>query len=330
MQTTDCRRVFPCWDEPEFKAVFAISLVIDPDLLAVSNAPELSRTVTEGGRHRVRFADTMLMSSYLVAMVVGPLAATAPIDVDGTPLRVVHVPGNEHLTGFALDAAAASLRFFEQFYGIRYPSDKIDLVALPDFAAGAMENLGCITFREAYLLIDPATSTKAEQQHVVDIVAHELAHMWFGDLVTMAWWNGIWLNEAFATFMDVAATDAYRPDWQRWTSFAIERSAAFEIDALTSSRPVEYEVRSPDDADGMFDVLTYQKGGALLRMLQQYLGEERFREGIRHYLVLHSYASTETGDLWDAIEHVTGEPVRRLHTSYEYGVLAMDTYRFGV
>ena len=190
------------------------------------------------------------------------------------------------------------------------------MLALPDFAAGAMENLGCITFRENLLLVDPATSTQNELQMLADVVAHELAHMWFGDLVTMSWWNGIWLNEAFATFMEIAACDAYRPDWERWTTFSLERSGAFEVDSLASTRTVEFPVRSPADADGMFDVLTYQKGGALLRMLEQYLGEERFREGVSHYLRTHAYGNTETSDLWDAIEATSGEPVRRMMDSW--------------
>ena len=172
-----------------------------------------------------------------------------------------HVPGKAHLTGFALDIGAFALRWFQDYYGIPYPGEKVDLLALPDFAAGAMENFGCITFRESLLLLDPATSTHSEQQRVADVVAHELAHMWFGDLVTMRWWNGIWLNEAFATFMEIAACDAFRPDWERWTTFGLERSAAFDVDALESTRSIEFEVHSPADADGMFDVLTYQKGG---------------------------------------------------------------------
>ena len=315
MQSTDCRRAFPCWDEPDFKAVFAITLVVDDELMAVSNGREVERTVADG-MATVQFADTMPMSSYLVAFVVGPLEATDWIDVDGIPVRIVHVPGKGHLTGFGIDVTSFSLRWFQEYYGIAYPSDKVDLIALPDFAAGAMENLGCITFRESLLLIDPETSTHREREIVADVVAHELAHMWFGDLVTMRWWNGIWLNEAFATFMEVAACDAFAPHWQRWTGFGLERSVAFETDSLSSTRPVEFEVRSPAEAEGMFDVLTYQKGGALLRMLEQYLGEERFRDGVRHYLRTHSYANTETSDLWDAIEHTTGEPVRRIMDSW--------------
>jgi puromycin-sensitive aminopeptidase len=316
MQATDCRRAFPCWDEPDFKAVFAVTLVVEPDLLAVSNGAEVERTERADGKVAVRFADTMVMSSYLTAFVVGRLDATDWIDVDGIPMRIVHVPGKDGLTGFGLDCAAFCLRWFQRYYDIPYPGDKVDLLALPDFAAGAMENLGCITFRENLLLVDPATATQNERQLVADVVAHELAHMWFGDLVTMGWWNGIWLNEAFATFMELAACDAYRPEWDRWTSFGLERSGAFETDALSATRPVEYPVLSPADCEGMFDVLTYQKGGALLRMLEQYLGEERFREGVSHYLRTHAYGNTDTSDLWDAIEHTSGEPVRRTMDSW--------------
>ena len=315
MQSTDCRRAFPCWDEPEFKAVFGVTLEVESGLTAISNGPEIERSDVDG-RTVIRFADTMVMSSYLVAFVVGRLETSDTIDVNGIPLRIVHVPGKGHLTDFGLDVGAFSLRWFEEYYGIKYPSEKVDLVALPDFSAGAMENLGCITFRENLLLLDPATSTQNERESVADVVSHELAHMWFGDLVTMRWWNGIWLNEAFATFMEIAACDAYRPDWDRWTSFGLERTVAFETDSLASTRPVEFEVRSPADCEGMFDVLTYQKGGALLRMLEQYLGVDRFRAGVSHYLRTHSYANTETNDLWDAIETTSGEPVRRIMDSW--------------
>lgn len=319
MQSTDCRRAFPCLDEPEFKAVFSITMTVADGLTVISNSPESSRREVEspsGRRVEVTFGDTMRMSTYLVAFIVGPLEATDAIDVDGVPVRVVHTPGKGHLTEFGLETAAFSLRWFREYYGIDYPGDKIDLVALPDFAAGAMENLGCITFRENLLLVDPARSTQSEKQLVVDVVAHELAHMWFGDLVTMRWWNGIWLNEAFATFMELAACAAFRPEWGRWETFGVERSVAFETDSLSSTRPVEFEVRSPADAEGMFDVLTYQKGGALLRMLEQHLGEERFRAGVSHYLKRHAYGSTETADLWDAIEETSGEPVRRIMDSW--------------
>ena len=316
MQATDARRAFPCWDEPDFKAVFGVTLVHDDGLLAVSNGAEASRTQREDGKWIVRFSDTMSMSTYLVAFVVGPLEASKPVDVNGTPMRLVHVPGKGHLAGFGLEVGAFALAWFEEYYGIKYPAEKVDLLALPDFAAGAMENLGCITFRENLLLLDPATSTQGEQQNVADVVSHELAHMWFGDLVTMRWWNGIWLNEAFATFMEVEACDVFRPSWKRWEFFSMERSAAFDVDSLESTRPVEFAVRSPQESEGMFDILTYQKGGALLRMLQQYLGADRFRDGVRLYLAKHSYGNTETSDLWDGIEESSGEPIRKMMDSW--------------
>jgi puromycin-sensitive aminopeptidase len=318
MEPTDARRAFPCWDEPDLKAIYAVTLVVDDGLFALSNAAEVGRTALGDGRVEVRFADTIPMSTYLVAFVVGPLEATEPVDVDGTPLRVVHVPGKAGLTPFSIDIGAFALRLFAEYYEIPYPGDKVDFIALPDFAAGAMENLGAITYREAVLLVDPKEATQVELQRVADVVAHELAHMWFGDLVTMKWWNGLWLNEAFATFMELAAVDAYKPEWQRWVAFTNERAAAFAIDSLESTRPIEFPVRSPEEADGMFDVLTYQKGASVLRMLEQYLGEEGFRAGIRLYLKAREYGNAETTDLWDAIEEATGEPVRRI----------MDTWIF--
>jgi len=315
-ESTHARRAFPCWDEPAFKATYAVTLVVAEDLLAVSNAAETSVEVLGDGTKRVSFATTMKMSTYLVAFVVGPLVASETVDVDGVPLRVITPPGRERLTPFALDAGAFSLRFLADWYGIAYPGDKVDLIAIPDFAFGAMENLGAITFRETALLLDRDRSTQAEQQRVADVIAHELAHMWFGDLVTMSWWNGIWLNEAFATFMEMLTVDAYRPDWQRWVDFGLARSLAFDTDSLSTTRPIEYEVVTAADAEGMFDVLTYEKGASVVRMLQQYLGEDRFQAGIRHYLEKHSYANTETTDLWDAIEEAAGEPVRQLMDSW--------------
>jgi puromycin-sensitive aminopeptidase len=315
-ESTDARRSFPCWDEPDLKAVFGVTLVVAEGLEAISNAPEVSCEPTEDGRVRVRFADTMAMSTYLVAFAVGRIECTEPVDVDGVLLRIVHVPGKEHLTAFALEIGAFSLRFFADYYGIPYPGDKLDMIALPDFAQGAMENLGLITYRENLLLIDPTKATQQELQGVADTIAHEIAHMWFGDLVTMRWWNGIWLNEAFATFMELICVDAFRPEWRRWDLFARTRSIAFEVDALETTRSIEYPVESPDDASGMFDVLTYTKGASVLRMLERYLGGERFRDGIRRYLADHAYGNTETSDLWDAIETVTGEPVRRIMDSW--------------
>ena len=308
-EATDARRAFPCWDEPDRKATFGITLVVPEDLMAISNEGVISEEATGDARKRIVFADTMIMSTYLVAMIVGDLEATAPVDVDGVPLRIVHTPGKAHLVDFALDVGAFALRYFSDYYEIPYPGGKMDMIGIPDFAYGAMENLGAITYRETALLVDPDTATQAELARVADVIAHELAHMWFGDLVTMKWWNGIWLNEAFASFMETKCVDAFRPAWKRWLDFASHRSYSMDIDALASTRPIEFPVASPDEANQMFDVLTYGKGQAVLRMLETYLGEEVFRTGIAAYLAAHSYANTETSDLWAALEKVSGEPV---------------------
>jgi puromycin-sensitive aminopeptidase len=309
-ESTDARRAFPCWDEPDRKAVFGVTLIVDDGLTAVSNGPVVEDDGLGDGKRQFRFADTMKMSTYLVAFVVGPLEATAPMDVDGTPLRVVCVPGKSHLADFALEIGAHSLRSFARYFGIPYPGAKLDLIALPDFAMGAMENLGAVTFRENLLLIDPDRATRGELERVADVVAHEVAHMWFGDLVTMKWWNGIWLNEAFATFMELLCVDDFRPEWDRWVTFGLTRGAAMVIDSLDTTRPIEFPVGKPEEAEGMFDVLTYQKGAGVLRMLEQYLGAEPFRSGIVRYIDAHQYGNTETTDLWDAIEAATGEPAR--------------------
>jgi puromycin-sensitive aminopeptidase len=315
-ESTDARRAFPCWDEPDFKATFAVTLVVPPDLTALSSGAEVTDTVVEGGRRRVEFAETMRMSTYVLAWVVGPFELTAPVDVDGVTLRLAAPPGRAALTPFGLEAAAHSLRYFSDYFGIPYPSDKIDHVAIPDFAFGAMENLGCVTYRETALLADGDRSSQLELMRVAQVVAHETAHMWFGDLVTMKWWNGIWLNEAFATFMELKASEHFRPDWHVWTAFGAGKAAALVVDGLDATRSVEIEVGAPEEAEAMFDVLTYQKGGSVLRMLEQYLGEEVFRLGIGRYLRRHAYANTETSDLWDALEAESGEPVRATMDSW--------------
>ena len=312
------RRAFPCFDEPEFKAVFAVTLEVADDLLALSNGPERSREMLPDSRVRVTFGETIPMSTYLVAWVIGPMELTDPVDAGGVAVRVAHVPGRAHLTPFALDVGSFAIRFFADYYGIAYPGEKCALVALPDFSFGAMENLGCVTFRETRLLLDPAAVTLDEMTSAALTIVHEIAHMWFGDLVTMKWWNGIWLNEAFATFMEHIGVDSYRPAWKTWDDFALGRAAALDVDALTTTRTVEYEVITPADADGMFDTLTYQKGGSVLRMLERWLGADAFRAGVRHYLDRYQLANTETTDLWDALEDATGKPVRRI----------MDTWIF--
>src|SRR5437016_2530924 len=310
-EATDARRAFPCWDEPDFKAVFATTLVIDPALTAVSNTVIASETPA-GGKQVVRFADTIKMSTYLVAFVVGRIEPTEPVMIGQTPLRLWAIPGKGHLARFGQDIAVASLSFFERYYGIPYPGDKLDLLAIPDFASGAMENLGAITYRETALLVDQKSATHGELERVADVVAHENAHMWFGDLVTMSWWNGLWLNEAFATFMEMLAVDAWKPEWKRWDSFGVSRAAAFSVDGLPSPRPNEYPVQAPKDAEAMFDVLTYEKGASVLRMLEQHIGPTAFRDGVRDYLHAHAYGNADTNDLWVSLGRIAKQPVPEL------------------
>ena len=333
-ESTNARRAFPCFDEPDLKAVFGVTMIVPAGLMAVSCGEVVSSETLPDGRRRDTFADTMLMSTYLMAFIVGDLEATDPVNVGGVPLRIVHARGKSALTSFGLEAGAFALAWLVDYYGIDYPGTKVDLIAVPDFAFGAMENMGAITFRETLLLADPQNATTAELLRIVDVVAHELAHMWFGNLVTMDWWNGIWLKEAFATFMQVAATDAFRPEWKRWDEFCIERGAAFDVDALSTTRPVEYEVISPADAEGMYDVLTYEKGAAVVRMLEQYLGPDRFAVGVQHYLERHSYANTTTTDLWDALETSSGEPVRSVMDGWifkgGYPILSVERHPDGL
>lgn len=314
-EATDARRAFPCWDEPDFKAVFATTLVIDSHLTAISNTSVTSESIGNN-KKVVRFADTIKMSTYLVAFIVGQLEASKQVFVGKTPLRLWTVPGKQLLTPFGQDIAVASLKFFEDYYGIPYPGDKLDLVAIPDFASGAMENLGAITFREMALLVNQRTSSHAELERVADVVAHENAHMWFGDLVTMAWWNGLWLNEAFATFMEILAVDAWKPEWKRWESFSVARAAAFSVDGLVSTRPIEYPVLAPKDADAMFDILTYEKGASVLRMLEQHIGPTVFRDGVRQYLRTHAYGNADTKDLWIALGTAASQPIPELMSGW--------------
>ncbi|WHZ23595.1 MAG: Membrane alanine aminopeptidase N [Nitrospira sp.] len=310
-EATDARRAFPCWDEPQFKAIFAVTLAIDPTLTAISNT-RIVDDRQEGGKRVLRFAESMKMSTYLVAFIVGKLEATATIMAQQTPVRLWSVPGKQHLTPFGHEIAVYSLNFLADYYGIPYPGDKLDLIAIPDFASGAMENLGAITFRETALLLDQRTATHAEQGRIADVVAHENAHMWFGDLVTMAWWNGLWLNEAFATFMEMLVVDAWKPEWERWTAFGVARAAALSVDGLVSTRPIEFPVRAPKEAEAMFDVLTYEKGASVLRMLEQHIGPTVFRDGVRRYLTTHAYGNAETTDLWVSLGQAAKQDVPTL------------------
>ena len=309
-ESTDARRAFPCWDEPDFKATFQTTLVVPSDLMAITNTAEESREELPDGRVAIRFAETMKMSTYLVAFVVGPFEATEALDVDGVPTRVIAPRGKLDLADYALECAEFCFRYLRDYYDIPYPGDKLDHIAIPDFAFGAMENVGAITYRETALLIDPERASQAEKLRILDVIGHEIAHQWFGNLVTMKWWEGIWLNEAFASFMEMKATDARRPEWKRWLTFgAVERPWAMEVDHLSTTRPVEFEVTSPEEADQMFDALTYGKGSSILRMIEQFIGEDAFRTGVGAYLRRHAYGNTVTADLWAGLDGASEWPV---------------------
>ncbi|MGH9170706.1 MAG: M1 family metallopeptidase [Acidimicrobiales bacterium] len=315
-QSTDARRAFPCWDEPDMKAVFAVELDVPPGMIAISNGPETSAMPLDNGWQRVAFGETPVMSSYIVAFVIGQLETSQAVVVDGIPIRVVHVPGKAHLARYALQVAAHALSFYQEWFGLPYPGEKLDLVAVPN-RGGAMENLGAAIFLESALLVDPDEVSRQEIERVTEVIEHEIAHMWFGDLVTMSWWNGLWLNEAFATFMSLKCLDSFRPEWECWTNFGRDRETAMLMDALSTTRPIEFTVREPDEAEAMYDSLTYQKGASVVRMIEQYLGEDRFQAGVRRYLKLHQFGNTETSDLWQAIEaSVEGEPVAEIMSSW--------------
>ena len=311
-EATDARRAFPCWDEPDLKASFNVTVDAPDGLVVLTNTPEIGREPGDDGSTRVRFAGSMRMSSYLVAIAVGDFGLTAAADARGIPVRTVCRPDRLALAAYANTVGVFTLDWFTDYYGIPYPEQKLDQIALPDFAAGAMENTGLVTYRETLLLVDPVTAAPNERLNVAETIAHENAHMWFGDLVTMRWWNGLWLNEAFATFMSYLCVDAMEPAWRVFDAFQADRMRAFEVDSLATTRPIEFPVESPADATGMFDVLTYTKGGAVLRMIEQWLGREVFRDGIRRYLIDHAHGNTETHDLWDALEAESGRPVRRI------------------
>lgn len=318
-QATDARRIFPCFDEPDFKATFATTMVVADGLEAFSNTGEVGRNKLEDGRIEFVFGTTMKMSTYLLAFIAGPFEATEPRLVRGTPIRIIVPAGNLHLTAIAMENAVFCFEYLSDYYDIPYPGDKLDHIAIPDFAAGAMENVGLITYRDAYLVIDPEKASQAELQNSLDVIGHEVAHQWFGNLVTMAWWEGAWLNEAFASFMELKATHAMRPDWKRWLAFQnLEVPWAMGTDQLASTRPIEFEVTHPDEVDQMFDAITYGKGSAVLHMLDEFIGVESFREGVGNYLRRHSYGNTVTTDLWEGLDAASEYPVSEIMDTWVY------------
>ena len=317
LEATDARRAFPCWDEPALKAAFGLTLVVPSDMTAVSNMPVVSEEVIRPGVKSVKYAESPIMSTYLLAFIVGDLSYIEEVGDNGTLMRVFTTRGREEQGRFALETSLRLLKYFNEYFGIPYPLPKLDHFAIPDFAAGAMENWGAITYRETALLVDPENTSVGTRQIVAAIIAHEMAHMWFGDLVTMAWWNDLWLNESFASWMGDKATDNLFPDWEVWTQFvSSDTNRALSLDGLRNSHPIEQEVSNPAQIGELFDAISYSKGGSILRMLESFLGEETFRQGLNKYLTTHQYANAERSDLWNALGEVSGEPVAEIMDSW--------------
>ncbi len=305
------REVFPCIDEPSAKAVFDLTIISPKGETVISNTPIASQTSTKQTTTTV-FEPTPIMSTYLLAFVIGELAYKEKVTKDGVAVRAYATPQNIEHTTFALDIAVKTLEFFNDYFDIPYPLKKCDLIALPDFASGAMENWGCITFREHALFVDPKNTSLPSKQYVALVVAHELAHQWFGNLVTMRWWTDLWLNEGFASWIEYLAIDKIFPEWKLWTQFIVdEQQQALKLDALEHTHPVEVPIKHPDEIRTIFDAISYSKGASVIHMLHEYLGAKDFQAGLRYYLKKHAYKNTDTADLWDALEEASEKPVKK-------------------
>jgi aminopeptidase N len=316
-EATDARRFFPCWDEPAFRARFQLTVVVPENWLAVSNMPvESEKKVAEG--KEVRFAATPPMSSYLNVFVAGDLdlieSRSGP-----TQIRVIATKGKAELGRYALEATAQILQYYNDYFGAPYPLPKLDQIALPGGFGGAMENWGGITYYESALLFDPKNSSAETKQNIYEVIAHEVAHMWFGDLVTMAWWDNLWLNEGFASWMGTKCTARFNPQWEVWLRrnlprdptrrVGITKEQAMEGDARSTTHPIQQPIATEAEANSAFDDITYKKGQSFLRMLESFLGEDVFRDGIRRYIAAHKYSNSTTADLWNALSEASKKPV---------------------
>ena len=345
-EATDARRFFPCWDEPAFRARFQLTAVVPENWLAVSNMPIESETLLNGrdpaaagGRRRldtssgapggravpprkptkeVRFAPTPPMSSYLNVFVAGELHVIES-QVGPTQIRVIATRGKAELGRYALEASEEILKYYNDYFGVPYPLPKLDQIAIPGGFGGAMENWGGITYYESRLLFDPKSSSGETKQNIYEVLAHEMAHMWFGDLVTMAWWDNLWLNEGFASWMGSKCTAHFNPQWEVWLArvlprdptrrIGISKEAAMEGDTRSTTHPIQQRIATEAEANSAFDDITYKKGQSFLRMLESFLGEDVFRDGIRRYIAAHKYSNTTTADLWNALSEASNKSV---------------------
>lgn len=311
-ESTDARRCIPSFDEPAQKAVFDVSLVVSDGKTAISNTMPTAIREHAAGLKVVSFAPTPKMSTYLLAFIVGDFEYLEAATKRGVKVRVYTVPGKKEQGRFALECGVKTLDLYEEYFAIKYPLPVLDMIAIPDFAAGAMENWGAVTYRET-ILVDDVSTSLANRQWVAIVVAHELAHQWFGNLVTMEWWTDLWLNEGFASYIEYLAVDKLFPEWHMWSQFLLaDHGPALRLDALLHTHPIEVEVHHPSEIGEIFDEVSYSKGASVIRMLAEYLGPKNFRDGLRHYLKLHSFRNTNTVDLWDSFEKVSKLPVRKM------------------
>jgi len=314
-EAADARRAFPCWDEPKAKATFDISIIADNTFSAISNMPIKSKT-KKGHKTLYKFAKTPIMSTYLIYLGVGEFEYLEG-KIGKTQIRVITTKGNKSKGHFSLHLGKKLLVAYEKYFGIKYPLPKLDLIAVPDFAAGAMENWGAITFRETILLYDPKTSSTKTKQFIAEVISHEIAHQWFGNLVTMEWWNDLWLNESFATYMATKFVDKFYPEWDLWNQFIDDAmNVAMGLDSLKTTHPIDVKVNSPSEIREIFDAISYDKGGCVLRMLEDYVGEPNFRKGLMAYLKEFKYKNAKGQDLWNAIGKASKMPVSSMVNSW--------------
>ncbi|KAH6761337.1 aminopeptidase M1 [Perilla frutescens var. frutescens] len=314
-EPADARRCFPCWDEPACKATFKIALEVPSDLVALSNMPIIEEK-QNGNLKTVHYQESPIMSTYLVAVVVGLFDYVEDHTPDGINVRVYCQLGKSSQGKFALDVAVKTLGLYKEYFAVPYSLPKLDMIAIPDFAAGAMENYGLVTYRETALLYDEKHSAAANKQRVATVVAHELAHQWFGNLVTMEWWTHLWLNEGFATWVSYLAADSLFPDWQIWTQFLDECTEGLRLDGLAESHPIEVDINHASEIDEIFDAISYRKGASVIRMLQSYLGAESFQRGLASYIKKYACSNAKTEDLWSVLQEESGEPVNKLMNSW--------------
>ena len=311
MEPSSARRMFPCWDEPVFRAAFQLTAVVPAQHTALFNMPAIAERALGDGRKEITFGTTPPMASYLVAFASGDLD-TEESEVAGTKLRILATTGKRDRMKLAMDTTKSVLPFYNDYFGTKYPLPKLDQVAFPSVGAGGMENWGAIVYADTAMLFDPSNGSQANRERVFDVVAHEIAHQWFGDLVTMAWWDNLWLNEGFASWMATKAADHFNPSWKKWLRAANSVEAAMRLDARATTHPIEQPSISESEVNDAFDEITYQKGQAILRMIETWLGVDKFRAGMRLYFSRHANGSTTTADLWQALEDSSGEKVRAM------------------